>query len=1016
MKKRLILLFLALVLTVAAFAVPAFADPEPESYEIVILLDVSGSMVSADSSRLSIQAAKAFAYYRPSTATKFEISLVLYNTEIYRALEKINVATEDGMNRYQTVLDEIGKVPYKGNYNGFQCWFRDTDIGLALKDAEQILLGSTATHKAALLFTDGRIDLPADPGREEPSRNDSYAVADAFAAKDIPLFTVGLNRNGSVDKTFLEEIAKPTADECFILDDNEKLVSLFQKLFAHFVGGTSGSTQIPTKPDELTGHDVNIFGEAISEANLVLFSTAKINSYAVINPNGVKVAEWKEGGNETIASGVTVNRAEMLVAVKLTKPTDGMWRVEFTSKEAGYVQVGEIYLYNLIVKSDAPAQTVVGDSVDFNAVLHNADTNQRVNTKQIYEESNCTVTIRSPKGNDIRQGVLNSASNGYSTSYTFDQPGVYEIIYKIDNDQFSVETESKIEVLAPSLSLSGDKGNLKAGDEIKITATLKHPITGAQMALPAYLTGFRLNAEIKCDGTVVYATDVDYASDTDISFTYRPVQSGKYSVSVTMSRYDDKVTSTSPLTFTAWAPAVRIEPAGTTIGRGETLDFAVTLVNPSDNTVIPASEYPTGYAVKAILLKDDAEVETITVVPGANGTLSGSVSISAVGNYTLKAEMTAPGGVVYVSDKITSVTVGDPTLTILPGASDPSMDQGAIALGLKLYSASGTALTEAPSYMTDCDVRFAVNGTEVYTAKLGAFLASGATYSYTPDKAGDYNVVVTVDGNGQTLKAELKMTVKASVISFADGQDLADIAESTLSGEVVKEIDLSTLFTDTDKDTLIFSAVSDNEAIKAEISGQTLILTIPSGAAGNVTLTVSDGKGASFDTSFSVEIKSLMPLVIGIIVAIVVVIAGVVIFMIIVKKRSVIRVTYRIKLEYATDISSYSQVFSIGRASNNSRATPTMTVQQILNLAGLAQKLHGDMDSDLCDRVIYDFCSKVSLTGMPFKQGFKISQAGKSDLIYAGHRVSVRLTKEGDDGTETVTIYFGSTTDFREEY
>ncbi len=1023
MKKRIVHLLLSMLLAFATLVIPAQADPVTgQSYEVVLMLDMSGSTTLADPDRICIQAAKAFAYYHPSQAKSFHLSVVLYNTKVTTALRSANVVTDQGMNDYQTCLDTVGDLRPGEKYDGFTCWSGDTDIGAALKRSEQILSASKADNKAAILFTDGKIDLDNDFSVDTPdeilSETNSFAVANAFAGKNIPIYAVGLNRNGSVDRAYLEKLADITDGKCMICADADDLVTFFQTMYAAFVGGTvGGGTTIPTRPHVQNSHTVNIYGQAISEANLVLYSTSEIESYSVVNPNGVTVAQWKRGdGKDTLADGCTVNRSEYLVNVKLRQPADGDWRITFASTSTGTVQIGEIYLYNLTVEHDAPKKIALGDTVELSAALYNADTKSRITTETIYERSECKVTVKSDRGdNTAYVAELNSAHNGYAVSLPFKAPGKYEIIYSIVNEQFSVETTGTLEVLAPDILLKADKTGLKAGEEVKITASLKHPVSGEAMTVPAYLTGFRLKAQVKCDGTVLTDSEVNFISESDISFTYRPTKGGKYEISVTLTRYDETIASKTPISFTVWSPTLQIKPDSTQVGRGEALGFTVQLINPATGDAIPPAEYPAGYKVTVTAEKDGTSVASTEVTPAENGTLRGTLTIGAAGEYAITAELKADGEITYGCDTPVTVAVGQPKLALITTGKDPMMGGDPIALQLQLIGVGGSVLDTCPAYMEGYTVRLFADGSELQSSTVGALMKGEAALTFTPSAAGDALLSVKVEGNGEVMESSLTVTVKPSRLTLV-GEALSDIKQSTLAGEITHKIDLSELFEDSDGDDLSFSVKVDDESIGAEIEDEMLILTLPSGVRGEVTLEVSDGKGAKLTVSFGVEVTSMLPLLIGIVIAVLVIAAAIPVTILIIKKRSIIRIRYRIKLEHNTEVSSYYAVYEIGKASNSARATPKMTVRAILQTGTLAHYVDGDMDEYRRDELISAYCDRVTLTGFPFREGFKISVAGKNDMTYTGMKTSVKLPSlDPELAGESLVISFGKTSDFNQD-
>lgn len=911
MRKKLFLLAMiaALFLPILSIHVNA-ASGSDKTYEVVMLIDVSGSMMQADPNKVSIEAALRFANNVPSTAESCKISVVLYNSDVIRALERVDVTRGSEKAKYSQNLEIIKNLGKNGKYNEFICWAKDTDIGAAIVEAKDILSSSSAAKKAVLLFTDGKIDLDNRPSVDSPeeilSETNSYESAEYFKSVGVPMYTIGLNKNNSVDKQYLQKLADMTDGKfwsCTSLDDLNDLFTYFTTEF--FSVKFQGSEDYPVSPDVITEETFNIYGQAIYEANFNLFCLAKIKTYQVISPEGTVVAERKEDGTETVFEGCVVDSNENKVDIKLLDPTDGEWTLRFSSKERGTLQLGRIYFYDLGIEDGLGSQVVVGETVELSPKLFNIEGNFAVTTKAIYEEARCRVTVSYNGSERQYTAQVNSQGNGYSIELPFSKPGEYQITYQINHDQFDVTATKTVNATTPKLALTTDSQSVGMGEAVKVTGKFVHPINGQTMPIPEYLDGFDLEIAVSMDGKEIAKEKADYSENgNEFSFLYTPEKAGQYTVTATVSRYNTEIQAGAPVAFAVWKPQV-------------------------------------GLSVE-------------------------------------KKEF--------------------------------NIADGKASAQLQFLDAAGKPLTEYPQYMKDYTVVFTVNGKASDAISLSDFAANGSAYSFKPTKAGEYTVSVVVEGNNDRMEASIQFKVKASAITMEE-DSLPDIEETIIGGSVQKEIDLEEIFTDSDGDELTFVAESDSDDILVDVDDGMLILTIQSGAVGSVTITVSDGRGATYTASMDVKVNSLLPLIIGIIVAILLIGISIPLILLYLKKRRIIRMKYRIKVSVNNEFA----VYDISRASNNRRAKPMMTLKEVLTIPSLASYSQGDLPESDAEDVIRTHGGKISITGYAFKDGIRILLPGGKEKVFQKYVVTVPVKNDSEEDTTEISFAFGKTTDFREE-
>lgn len=1014
--KKIVLISLISLMIISLIPLSVGAEGNNEmSYEIVMLIDVSGSMNLADPQRISIESAKAFAYLYPYNAKFFNISVVLYNTDVVTAIEGVNISEEKGMKTYQNSLDTIGKLGQKGEYNGFVCWdnARDTDIGLAMLQSKEIIQKSKADKKAVLLFTDGKIDLDKNPSivspEEKKSEQNAYDCAKYFSSSNVPVYAVGLNRNNGVDGAFMQKLADMTGGEYQACKSADELMELFWDIYAFFTNSTTNSdTTITVKPNVETKHKVNIFGQAISEANLVLFSSTVIKSYRVTNPNGAVIAEMKADGSKFAVQGCIVEQNEYTINIKLINPTDGDWTVSFMSESSGTVRIGEIYLYNLEVADSGLKSIAVGDSIDFVPVLFNADTDKRVTTKAIYETSKCYVMISKDGSQDVYTAKINASKDGYLLEHQFLTPGKYEIVYRIVNEQFEVESKQVLEVLPPRLIVTVKNSTYALGDTISVVCKLLHPFTQANMSLPDYISGFELIVDIQIDGKQSFSGPVKYTGNGEYTFTYTPVTVGAYSVSVKMNKYNDSIVSALPTIFEIKAPKLDVTVNKSTIERGDKIDLTIVLLNPITGVKVNISDFYKNCKITAVIKVDGKEWKTVEI-----DNISDSAFYSFVpekkGEYTFSITLTSVG--VSFKSESAPVVVKEPSVIIPVSKGEISINDGSFPIAIEVLDINGKKTTQCPEYMKGYTVKFKCGNNVSEPISFADFIASGGKYDFVPKTAGEYTVVALIEGGGEKIELPTVIRVQASEITF-DDTALLDIRESTLSSNLTKEINLSEIFKDSDGDSLIFDIQTDNEdGISYEVSAGVLTLNIKSGSEGVVTINAGDGKGAEYSASFEVKVKSLMPLLITGIVILVIIIVSIPIALMILKKRRIPRIKYCVKLGINDDVA----IFDINRASNNRFSKPVMTVKEILRTATLSNHFGGDMSEDDIETMINDYCSKLSVTGFAFKDCIKIMTNEGKERVFDRHTVKISFPDDEERNLSDIFISFGKMSDFHDD-
>lgn len=336
MRQKIILIFcLAMLLsTLISPSCATAADKENAGVDIAIIVDTSGSMKDTDPNRIAIEAAKLF--IDMTEMGNARIALVTFSDE----LGTVTKLTElNGITDKANLKSSINPTPYKG----------DTDMGLALKKGYDLLMDDSGSknQKAILFFTDGNIDLGGSTKRtDEDSLQDTKDVIAEASKNGVPIYTIGLNSDGSVDKNLLSEISEKTEGRNYIVDSADILPDIFNEIFADFINSNIISLgDYVTDGKNYTDIPFQISNNSVLEANIILLSKEKLKEFELTNPGGDSV--------RINSDKLILSESNQYTLLKLVTPEKGDWLLRIKGKKDCKVHINLIFNYNVELKCKA---------------------------------------------------------------------------------------------------------------------------------------------------------------------------------------------------------------------------------------------------------------------------------------------------------------------------------------------------------------------------------------------------------------------------------------------------------------------------------------------------------------------------------------------------------------------------------------------------------------------------------------------------------------------------------------
>lgn len=216
MKRKKIIMLALIVCLVSNFCIFPVSAQEisgrKNPLDVMFVLDASGSMRTNDPDRIALEVIKAFTDTVGTTDVR--IGFVAYNDKIVAASGPVTAAEQS--ERAQ-LKERIDTTPYTGN----------TDIGLGLLHAEELLPVEEGRDRVIVLVSDGETDLKGSvTGRSpEQSNRDLDQVVQRCSEGQVPIYTIAFGEY-SGNRAVLEEISAKTGASTYRAKSPELLIEV----------------------------------------------------------------------------------------------------------------------------------------------------------------------------------------------------------------------------------------------------------------------------------------------------------------------------------------------------------------------------------------------------------------------------------------------------------------------------------------------------------------------------------------------------------------------------------------------------------------------------------------------------------------------------------------------------------------------------------------------------------------------------------------------------------------------
>ncbi len=313
--------------------------------DVILVIDNSESMLSADPDGLALSASNLFIDMCEDSDSRVGYVMYTHTIPSFQPLTYISSFSAE-------LKKSIASTHYqKGGHT-------DTALGLekALELFKQDALDGKSNRKPVIiLLSDGNTDLPGPGGR---TTNQSLAALDVVKGKlaeaGIPVYTIGFNHDGSLDVEAMEDIADATGAAAQKAKTAGELQPILRRIYSELTGAKSISfpaIQATGKPQQVV---VSIDNDSTYKATITIMSKKPVDGISLKSPGG------KDIYTDADRSGkLTINKdpGGRYTLLSLYHPEKGDWILMFTGTKNDVVTIDLISVYDLKLVMNTPVAT-----------------------------------------------------------------------------------------------------------------------------------------------------------------------------------------------------------------------------------------------------------------------------------------------------------------------------------------------------------------------------------------------------------------------------------------------------------------------------------------------------------------------------------------------------------------------------------------------------------------------------------------------------------------------------------
>ncbi|ASR49889.1 hypothetical protein B4V02_06785 [Paenibacillus kribbensis] len=391
-----------------------------EGYDAVFVLDTSYSMRDTDPEGIAAEVISMFMDL--SDADRTRVGFVAYNHHVVASKSLTSIAVAAQKSQIQQEIRTLNRSGY-------------TDLGLGLRKGSELLAAGASKGRQPfmILLSDGETDFGASSGSrtKEDSNNDVASVIKSAQTKGYPVYTIGLNHDGTVNRQELERIASQTGGASFITSSAEDLPEILNRIFASQIRSKLVPVAAITTTGEMQELTVNLPDSSMEEANLVLLSEHPLQETQLYS-NSENVRRYK---------------SSRYAILKIEHPQAGKVKLKLRGIRGDLVKINLLGSYRLEAEAsmggkqgtaangNKSVQLLKGQATPFQAQLLLPD-GQKLADEAVYTSLQAHIIVTPVKGGSSKKVPMTYKDGAFHAEYTFPQTGDYTWQLALDSPQW----------------------------------------------------------------------------------------------------------------------------------------------------------------------------------------------------------------------------------------------------------------------------------------------------------------------------------------------------------------------------------------------------------------------------------------------------------------------------------------------------------------------------------------------------------------------------------------------------
>lgn len=476
-KTRSLLLALSLMLLLISFRLPgAYAAGQTSQIDAVLVVDVSNSMNTSDTHKIGNEAMKMFIDMLSVNGDR--VGIVAYTDKIQREKALLEIKTPSDKEDLKQFIDGLDRGPY-------------TDIAVGVKEAIKVLQnGADPNHDPMIVvLADGNNDFDKNSGRTQ-NESDQELNASVEEAKQagIPIYTIGLNADGKLNKEALAALSDKTAAKSFSTNSAEDLPQILSEIFASHLKLKIVPIQSMTGTGNFQEVTVNVPNANVLEANISIMSSKPVET-ELVDPSGKAVA---------IPSGdVVVTKSKSYTLLKLLSPSEGDWKLKVKGTSKDKIDINLVFNYDLELAMEPLPSTSYkpGDEVAISSYL--TSNGQKLANDEMYKNMAAVLKVTDLDSGQTEEIKLDNKGDKFEGTYKIPDKHEYELVVKAEEKSFYRESPPVKITAKPAGSAATPPASTPSAGEEEKPFPLLPVLLGVAAALVLLVAGYFIFRKVK---------------------------------------------------------------------------------------------------------------------------------------------------------------------------------------------------------------------------------------------------------------------------------------------------------------------------------------------------------------------------------------------------------------------------------------------------------------------------------------------------------------------------------------